>query len=253
MPEPGEQAVSTPPGGSGQPSGHAAPTPPTPPPATPPAGGTPPPPPEPKKEGFDALPEYGKEIIQRQTAKAKAAEDRATRAEAELAKHMQPKEDELDADTRASVQEFGRLAQLAGYKSEAEINEIVQSRLGDISRKEAENADRAELQSVLTKYDGAQAPKVMELEILNFLQKCEGDPRLSYMLNAPFEDVVRKMKETEVRQFEVDQILKKGGTPPTPPIEKGDGTRTPTTGVKRYGTAAEMRMDLERKFSANRK
>lgn len=248
MTDPGEQAVSIPPGGSGEPSGQAPATPSATPPTPPPAGGTPPPA-EPKKEGYDALPDYGKEIIQRQTAKAKAAEDRAARAEAELAKQAKPKPDELDADTRASVNEFERLAKLAGYKSEAEINEIVQARLGDVSKREAESADRAELQSVLTKYDGTQAPKVTELEILNFLQKAEGDPRLAYLLNAPFEDVVRKMKETEVRQWEVDQILKKGGTPSVPPIEKGAGQRTPTTGIKRYGSAAEMRQDLERKFA----
>ncbi len=147
---------------------------------------------------------------------------------------------QLDPDTQRNVEELRRLKEHAGLLDRDEATElakqIVQEQLGAIEQQRRQEQDRAELESVLKEFDGTNAPKVTTEEISTFLQKAQGDPRLSHWAdpNVSFREIVQHLKQKEIVEFQVNSVLKQGKEAP-PKVEKGQGGPiAPTTKRPRF-------------------
>lgn len=242
--EPAVSPGQTPPAQPGQSTSTSpAPAAVTPPAGTPPAGAPPP-----AKTGFDAFPDAAKDVIRRNAEGKRQAEARATAAESELAKiklASAPKPtDNLDPETKEQVELLRKLGPIAGFKTDSEVKQMMNEYQAQEEARRVQEADVANQEAVIAKFDGTNMPKVTKEELDTYYGAISADPNLQYLKGAPWEEIAKKMKETEIRQMEVDRILQKGGQLP-PKIEKGAGSgQAPINQVKKYDSPADMQKGL---------
>lgn len=205
-----------------------------------------PPPAEPSKGGYDALPDYAKEIIGRNAEKARRAEAEKATLEQKMDTILQKLgQAPIDPDTARNIEELKRIAPQAGYVSREEVERLADEKargyFDQLQQQQAVMAAEQELNSVLQKYDGKENPKVTREEIAAFRQKAETDPNLQYLTYAPFEALVQAMKGEELRQREIDRVLSAQQQPGVQPTKGApQGTQPAPIKVPRLDNLSDV-------------
>lgn len=210
-----------------------------------------------EKKGFDSLPDWGKDLVRRQTSKRQEAEGKVeeyeskmSELEAKIDKIVEKDNDptrEISDDEKEQLEMFNKLAKAGGYVPQDTVQQLVQQEVGKLQEQQRRDRDQKELENILERFDGKELPKLELKEMRDFFSRAENDPALQHWLdpNVPFEEIARYIKQDEIRQMEVDKLMKEGGTtPPNVPSTNASGKQPPKS-VKRANSISELEAMLD--------
>jgi hypothetical protein len=201
--------------------------------------------------GYDALPQYGKDIIGRQTEAKNAEKARADAAEARIAElEGQPPTGgtpaPVDDDPDGQLALFESLAQKSGYKKPEEVQAMVDQEFARRDQENADIADEKQLEATLTKFDGKELPQVTREELKVYLETIQYDPNLKYLAGAPWDVIASTLKADAIAEMKGNKILEGSDGGPTPPTiaAPAEGGQTPSNGPRRYDNISDLKAGL---------